>query len=384
MLAALPATGWGQTPQRPTGFSIAGLPAVNFDADEGVGYGALLQLYDYGPTGAQPYRYSLQPTVFFTTRGRRDVILFVDAPHFLPDPWRLGGSLAREQQLATPFYGVGNASVFDTNLTNGPNTYYYRYGRTVWRGNADLQHDIGVRGVRLLVGAGMRAVTIRPVPYDSGTTLLAQQVGRATLPARNTVNARVGLVVDTRDNEISTHNGNWSELLVQRAGKVLGGDETYTRITANIRQFVPLAATITFAERVVLQTVRGNPFVTELSTVQSSFRDDEGLGGATSIRGIPRNRYIGKGVAFSNSELRWSATEFELLHRSMRLILSGFFDAGRVWTDGLDASTIASDLHVGYGGGAHVEVGPTFVVTGDVAHSSQTKAAVYIGIGYLF
>ncbi len=334
MLAALPTMSWGQTPQRPTGFSVAGLPAVNYDADEGVGYGALLQLYDYGPDGAQPYRYSLQPTAFFTTRGRRDVILFVDAPHLLPDPWRLGGSLAREQQLATPFYGVGNASVFDSNATKGPNTYYYRYGRTVWRANADVQHDLGVRAVRLLVGAGMRAVTIRPVPYDSGTTLLAQQVGRSTLPARNTVNARVGLVVDTRDSEIRTHTGNWSELLVQRAGKVLGGDEAYTRVTANIRQFVPLGPSITFAERVVLQTVRGSPFVTELSTVQSSFRDDEALGGATSIRGVPRNRYIGKGVAFS--------------------------------------------------GGAHVEVGPSFVVTGDVAHSSQTKAAVYIGIGYLF
>src|SRR5258708_22315814 len=246
MLVALPAMSWGQTPQRPTGFSVAGLPAVNYDADEGVGYGALLQLYDYGPNGAQPYRYSLQPTVFFTTRGRRDVILFVDAPHLLPDAWRLGGSLAREQQLATPFYGVGNASVFDTNATKGANTYYYRYGRTVWRGNADLQRDVGVRGVRLLVVAGMRAVTIRPVPYDSGTTLLAQQVGRAQLPARNTVNARVGLVVDTRDNEISTHNGNWSELLVQRAGKVLGGDEAYTRITPNLPQFLPIDPSLPF------------------------------------------------------------------------------------------------------------------------------------------
>src|SRR3954464_14545117 len=86
---------------RPTGRSLTGLPALNFDADEGMGYGALLQFYDYGNAGAAPYRYSLQPTVFLTTRGRRDVVLFMDAPHLLSGGWRLNGSIGREQQQAT-------------------------------------------------------------------------------------------------------------------------------------------------------------------------------------------------------------------------------------------------------------------------------------------
>src|SRR4051812_19259978 len=76
-----------QAPAAPRGRSITGLPALNYDADEGVGYGALLQLYDYGSDGAQPYRYSVQPTVFLTTRGRRDFTVFVDAPHLLPNGW---------------------------------------------------------------------------------------------------------------------------------------------------------------------------------------------------------------------------------------------------------------------------------------------------------
>jgi hemolysin activation/secretion protein len=117
---------------------------------------------------------------------------------------------------------------------------------------------------------------------------------------------------------------------------------------------------------------------------QSSYRDDEALGGASSIRGIPRNRYVGKGVAYSNTELRWSAAQFSALGRSTRLVLTGFADVGRVWSNGLDLSTIASDLHVGYGGGVHLAIGPTFVVTGDVGHSSQSTAAIYLGLGYLF
>ena len=374
-----------QPATRATGRSVTGLPALNFDADEGLGYGALLQYYDYGDAGIEPYRFTLQPTVFLTTRGRRDVILFMDAPHLLPSGWRLGASVAREQQLATPFYGVGNSTVADTNKSKSPNPYYYRFGRTVLRGSADVQHVVGIPALRLLVGAGVRNITVRPVPYDSGTTLLAESIAsRLEQPATNVRYARAGLVWDTRDREIGTHEGNWSELLVQHAARVLGGDESYTRITGSMRQFVPLVENVTFAERVVMQTVRGDPSVSEMFTVQSSYKDDEALGGASSIRGIPKNRYVGKGVAFANSELRWSAAQFDLMGRSTRLVLSGFVDAGRVWPDGLNLSEVATDLHLGYGGGIRLAIGPSFVLATDVGHSSQSAAAIYIGLGYLF
>ena len=385
LLLAVTATTHAQSPvARPTGHTINGLPALNFDADEGFGYGAILQYYDYGSAGVEPYRFSLQPTLFLTTRGRRDATLFLDAPHLLPNGWRLGAQVAREQQLTAPYYGIGNATVALESATKAPNPYFYRFGRTVLRANADFQHELVVPALRVLVGAGTRTADVKTVPYDSGTTLLAQESGTRTLPTAATRYARIGLVWDTRDREIGPHSGNWSELLVQRAGRVLGGDQVFTRITGSVRQYVPLGARVTLAERVVLQTLRGAPAVSEVFAVQSSYRDDEVLGGATSIRGIPKNRYVGKGVAFANSELRWSAASVGILGRPAQLVLSGFVDAGRVWTDGLDVSQIASDLHMGYGGGARVAIGPSFVVATDVGHSSLSTAAVYIGLGYLF
>jgi hypothetical protein len=255
-LAALTAQAQS-SPSAPTGRSLTGLPALNFDADEGVGYGALLQFYDYGE-GVQPYRYSLQPTVFLTTRGRRDVVLFMDAPHLLPGGWRLNGALAREQQQATPYYGIGNSTIVDTNASKGANPYFYRFGRTVVRGNIDLQRATGIPGLRGLAGIGARTITIRTVPYDSGTTLLAQQLGRGTLPQRQVRYARLGLVLDTRDREIGPSSGNWSELIVQRTGKALGGDDVYTRVTGSVRQYLPLSSSLVLAERIVMQTVRGD------------------------------------------------------------------------------------------------------------------------------
>jgi outer membrane protein assembly factor BamA len=384
LLASLPVVAGGQA-STPTGHQFAGLPILGYDADEGVGYGVFVAFYDYGYDGAQPYRYSLQPQVFFTSRGRTDVILFVDAPHLLPSGWRLNGLLGREQQKATPFYGVGNETANISALTAAPNNYYYRFGRIVYQGNADFQHPIFTKPLRALIGLGARNEAIQTVSYDSGTSLLAQTLGvRGTLPSTNTNYGRLGLVVDTRNKEISTTQGTWSELLVQRAGKVAGGDEVFTRITSTLRGYVPLTSKLVLAERVLLQTVHGNPPITDLSFVQSSYRDDEALGGATSIRGIPRNRYVGKGVEFSNTELRWTVTHFTVLKYHTGLVLSSFFDTGRVWADGFDANTIFDGLHAGYGGGVHLEIGPTFVVSGDLAHSSQSTAALYIGTGYLF
>jgi hypothetical protein len=81
-LAALQSAPVGaqQTPA-PTGWELTGLPAINYDSDEGFGYGALFEAYNYGEGGYAPYRFTLQPTVFLTTGGRRDFTVFFDAPH---------------------------------------------------------------------------------------------------------------------------------------------------------------------------------------------------------------------------------------------------------------------------------------------------------------
>src|SRR3954462_2021348 len=114
-------------PQR--GWQVSGLPALNFNADEGFGYGVIAQAYNYGQQGARPYQYMIQPLIFLTTKGRREFSVFVDAPHVLPHDWRLGAYLGREQQLATPYYGVGNNTTHDELSEAPPNPYFYRYGR---------------------------------------------------------------------------------------------------------------------------------------------------------------------------------------------------------------------------------------------------------------
>jgi hemolysin activation/secretion protein len=145
-----------------------------------------------------------------------------------------------------------------------------------------------------------------------------------------------------------------------------------------------LTRRLVFAQRVIAQGAVGNVPFDELPTIQSSFKQGEGLGGSSSLRGIPKDRYIGKSLLLSNSELRWRATEFSLFGRSSFLALSAFGDAGRVWADQFRVEHALEDLHVGYGGGLRVGVGPSFIVATDVGHSNESAAAVYIGLGWMY
>ena len=139
-----------------------------------------------------------------------------------------------------------------------------------------------------------------------------------------------------------------------------------------------------WAQRVVAQNISGNVDFYELFPIQSSFKDTEGLGGSGTVRGLPMNRYAGKGLAFANEELRWRAADFRLTGRESALILSGFADAGRVWDRGLSMDGILSDYHTGFGGGVRLRYGQNFVVALDVAHSKESTLPIYIGLGYPF
>src|SRR5690242_803632 len=192
--------------QRVPRLEVSGIPALNFDADEGIGYGAIVALYQYQP-GATAYQWTLQPTLFMTSRGRRDYTLFFDAPSRVGHPWRLTAYAGREQQLAAPYYGIGNETPFDAAVETGSTRYFYRYGLDRLRASADVQHTVGSPSLRYLIGAGATADKLDLTPFDSGTTLIQHDLGARQPPTSHVNYIRAGLTWDTRDREIGTRSG---------------------------------------------------------------------------------------------------------------------------------------------------------------------------------
>jgi outer membrane protein assembly factor BamA len=383
LVASITAGTSGNAQQKPRALEISGLPALNFDADEGLGYGVILAMYGYEPSSAT-YRWTVQPTVFLTTQGRRDYTLFFDAPSSHEHPWRFTAYGGREQQLATPYYGLGNGTPYDSSLEHGSTRYFYRYGRDRARITTDVQHALWHPSIRGLIGAGVSLDKIDLTPFDSGTTLIERDLSGHTPSTGHTNFIRAGLTWDTRDREIGTVSGAWADVLVQRVDKRLGASTSYTRWTATARHYQPLGGRLTLANRLLAQNATGDVPFYVLGELQTTQKPQDGLGGSSSVRGLPKDRYVGKGVVVSNNELRWRAAEFTLVGRPSSLVLSSFLDAGRVWADGIDLSSAASELHAGYGGGARLGFGNSFVVAVDVGHSAQSSAPIYIGLGYMF
>ena len=365
------------------GVEISGIPALNFDADEGLGYGVILQLYGYDGNAAT-YRWTVQPTVFLTTEGRRDYTVFFDAPSRPEHPWRITGFAGREQQLATPYYGIGNATPYDSKLETGSTRYFYRYGRDRLRATVDVQHALGHPALRGLVGGGVSTDRIDLTPFDSGTTLIEHDLSYRQPANGHTNYVRVGLTWDSRDREIGSHSGTWADVIVQRVDRAFGATNDYTRSTMTLRHYQPLGDRVTVANRLLVQQVTGDAPFYALTEIQTTQKTQDGLGGASTVRGIPKDRYAGKGTVVSNNELRWRAANFMLHGRESSLVLSGFVDAGRVWDDRIDIGDVLRELHAGYGGGVRLAFGSSFVIATDVGHSAQSTAPIYIGLGYQF
>ena len=365
------------------GVEISGIPALNFDADEGLGYGVILQLYAYDGSAAT-YRWTVQPTVFLTTEGRRDYTVFFDAPSRPEHPWRITGFAGREQQLATPYYGLGNSTAYDPALETGSTRYFYRYGRDRLRATGDVQHALGRPSLRGLFGAGFSTDRIDLTPFDSGTTLIEHDLSNKQPPTGHTNYLRAGLTWDSRDREIGTHTGSWADLIVQRVDRALGATNDYTRSTLTVRHYQPFGERVTLANRLLAQQVSGDAPFYALTEIQTTQKSQDGLGGSSTVRGIPKDRYVGKGTLVSNNEIRWRAADFALHGRESSLVLSGFVDAGRVWDDNIDLGGALRELHAGYGGGVRLAFGSSFVIATDVGHSAQSTAPIYIGLGYQF
>lgn len=389
VLLSLPRPALGQGEKPPTGWEFTGLPALNFDSDEGFGYGVILALYDYGLSGLAPYRTTFQPTLFLTTEGRKELTLFFDAPH-LSGGWRLSAFLGVEKQIATPYYGAGNQSLYDPKLEEGENPYYYRFGRERGIFRANLQRPVGDWPLRILVGGQLAHFKIDPTPKDDGGTLLLEDLLPGVLlpgvpfPGGYENSIRGGLVWDTRDRESGPTGGVWTEGLIERVDEALGSDASYTRWTFSDRRYFTLVPGLVFANRVTLQNITGNAPFYALTYIQSSFDQSEGLGGSKSIRGVLRNRYSGEGLFFWNAEFRWRAWDFRTMGKDAHMAFIGFLDSGRVWAEGVEASSLLADLHHGYGGGTRVGLGPNFVVALDLATSRDVGLQMYIGLGYLF
>ena len=346
-----------------TGWKFGGaLPAISFDSDLGFQYGALAEFYNYGDGSRNPDFFDHTYTeVSHYTKGSGIYRFMYESNHLIPGV-HLTSDLSYLPDQASHFYGfngydaVFNKAWMDNKLASPPyrTRMFYRFQKNQFRFKNDFQglisgehfkwsggfafqnFKIGSVDInKLNKGKSDKLPTVADQPglFERYQALGIIQADEAQGGWVNTLKA--GLMWDSRDNRPNPMKGIWTEIGLEVAPKFMGNDWGFSRLYIIHRQYFTLIEKdLSLVYRVGYQsTVSGNvPFFYQSQVITSMLTGatSEGLGGASTIRGVLKNRVLGDGFIMGNVELRWKPLYFKFLKQECYLGLDGFYDFGRV------------------------------------------------------
>ncbi len=414
------------------GWNIGFLPVIGYSSDIGLQYGALANIYDYGDGTTYPkYFHSLYFEVSRTNKGGGNNQFFYDSEKLLHG-LRVTTDVTYLTEKALNFYGFnGSEAVYNPDweddskdLTIYKTRMFYRHERKLLRFGTDFQGKFSNQNLKWLAGFAFLQAKTCSVDIEKLNRGLSESKKLPDVPGlydeyfswgildpkeKEGANSflRFGLIYDTRDNEPNPMKGIWSEVIFALAPSFLGdSDFGFAKIAIAHRQYFTLIKNdLSFAYRLAYQgTIAGKvPFYLQPYMINSFAQTTtiDGLGGSRNLRGILRNRVVGDGVAYGNTEFRWKFYRFGLIKQNFYLALNAFADAGivvqkiEVDKSGIPANIDQSQyfsqgpekLHFCLGGGLRVVMNQNFVISADFGSALDKRdgtSGLYIGFGYLF
>ena len=411
------------------GWNIGALPAVTYDTDLGIQYGAFANLYHFGDGSRYPeYNHSFYLELSRYTKGSGVYRFSYDSDRLIPN-LRTTVDLSYLTDLTYDFFGFnGYDAVYNKSWTKEENPSYktrmfYKYDRKLFRWKIDLQGKLTGEKFRWITGINFLSFKAAPVNIEKLNkgkdeedllpdvdALYDKYIQWGLISEEESDGGfvpefKAGLVFDTRDNRPNPMKGVWSEAVVVVSPKILGAESSFSKISFIHRQYVTLIPDdLSLAVRLAWQSPLGGdaPFYYHSQVITSFLKGStsEGLGGSKTLRGILRNRVTGEGIFFGNTELRWKAARFRFHNNNFYVGLNGFTDFGKVTKkiplspDGFNEGSIkdyfdpgAEKLHVSYGAGLRIAMNENFIVAFDYGLASDKRdgnSGFYMGLNYLF
>ena len=412
-----------------SGWSIIPLPTVSYTSDNGWQFGALAELYYYGPgrVNFPNYDHKFYFDIGISTKGNRYGFVSYDSEKLIPGI-RFSASVMYQSHKSYPFTGFnGTASPFYEDkcfIVNEKGkdeiSGYYQLRKDMLRIFLDFKGDI-VPGLKWAAGLNIWDIRIKDTDWSvKEGNLLHRYINAGIIKSEEAgggfhIDFKGGLVYDTRDEEASTKKGIWSEAFFYGAPDFVQKRNSYLNLAVHFRHYVPLVKEkLTFAYHLAYQgTVLGDmPYYLMFNIMPLQLRqlDIDGLGSYTTLRGTLYNRIVGRGYAWSNMELRWFITEFKLLGINWGLAAHPLFDMGMAVQpyrlkeivaaaqDPLYADIYSKEgwkykdgyadkLHCCYGFGLKLAVDYNFVVSAEWAKpvlKQDGPYAISISVGYIF
>ena len=274
--------------------------------------------------------------------GARLAVARFHAPLLWKD-MRLAATAGTTRESRLGYFGVGNNTTFDSKLVTKSQPHFYEARRTRYFGQVEVSRRL--KGPLWIAGAA--GVEHSNLGDLSGPSLFRTDIGSSDLSDTD-VRGRVTLVLDTRDNEFNTTRGVFGQASF---GGGTGGDG-YSRITADLRGYVPVREGTVFALRVAGSGMTKKAPLNARYEMPAWEQDVPVLGGTYSNRGVAFQRLAGRGVLFANAEVRHDLLSLGDLGA---FTLIGYFDAGRVFEQESFRLT-TKDMKIGAGGGLAIRI----------------------------
>jgi hypothetical protein len=328
--------------------------------------------------GGDPYRASISAQVLFTTHGIQSHYLRVDLPHLFGTGVRLFLDAEYHRELYAPYYGLGNFSSDSLAVHPGlTGDHPFTYDRRYPQGFVAITVPVGDDGAR--VEAFSRYIRVHNDLYAGSLAALERPPG---IEGGDELSFGGGILLDRRDGEAVPRGGYLLEAAVRGASRAVVSSHAYAGATARAMGLVPInPGRIVLGMRVEGDGLTKDAPLFELGRF-GGIDSIEGVGGERSVRGIPKDRYIGRIKAMATAELRTRLADARLLDRLISFGIVAFVDTGRVWQlDGNDGRFFA--FHSGSGGGLRIWH-REFVVRMDAGTSNERSVNVYLTFGNFF
>ncbi len=317
--------------QAPT-WHFAAIPLVSYGSDVGLTLGA--GLYFYRPVTEHPEELQTASlSASYATRG----------------PRALDGGLGLRRLFGTSLRTMLNVHLGDDDLMP-----YWGEGSQL--GGLDVPAGFGTpppayryHDRRLFLSGILRGAIAGPLGWHVRARWLDVDVAEpsellaAAQPAGwrggRVALGEVGLLLDTRDREVNTRSGVFASAAVFAAPRIQGvSDFSFHGYDGTLRVYVPLGFITVAARALYDRKIAGLPETQPSDASAVPFFErmlyegisyNEGLGGASTIRGIARYRVSGEEKMLANLELRATVLTTRLASKTQEWGLDVGVDAGR-------------------------------------------------------
>lgn len=317
------------------------LPAGSYSSDFGLHYGLYGNTFIYDPGMYPEYKHCLYYEASRYTHGQNLFITQYDSKYLIKDH-RFTAAFILQHDPMYFFYGFnGEAEPYDQDMDRYNNRADYNSFRRTIMATTKLQGHIKNE---LLYILGLTYCNylfhdFASNEFDNTQSLYHIYCQKGLIhddEARggNRLELEAGIAYDNRDKIIAPTTGINTNLYFEISPDIFNTSYRYIKMCAHFSHFVKLTRTdrLVFAYHLAYQgTVAGKaPFYVQqnIYTLYLNQTCSEGLGGMNTLRGLPTNRIIADGYAWSNFELRLKLFGFRLLKRDWYVAINPFADIG--------------------------------------------------------